>query len=89
MILLDGEKKNILLDKIGEYIHAGVKGKRIAFMILALRQLGYLPEITSDRQLFVAIKTHFNTYIGSDKSIYSYLDNEISKQFKADIDNKG
>ena len=87
MILLDSEKKNILLDKIGEYINVGVKGKRIAFMILALRQLGYLPEITSDRQLFFALKTHFNTYIGSDKSIYAYLDNGISKQFKADIDN--
>ena len=87
MLLLDSKNKNILLDKIGEYINAGVKGKRIAFMILALRQLGNLPEITSDRQPFVAIKTHFNTYIGSDKSIYTYLDNGISKQFKADIDN--
>ena len=87
MILLDSEKKNILLDKIGEYINAGVKGKRIAFMILALRQLGYLPEITSNRQLFVALKTHFNTYIGSDKSIYAYLDNGISNQFKPGIDN--
>lgn len=87
MILLDGEKKNILLDKIGEYINTGVKGKRVAFMILALRGLGYLPEITSDRQLFTAIKNHFNTYIGSDKSIYAYLDNGVSKQFKPDIDN--
>lgn len=51
MILLDGEKKKILLNKIGEYINTGVKGKCVAFMILALRGLGYLPEITSDRQL--------------------------------------
>ncbi|MDO5570179.1 MAG: DUF6043 family protein [Bacteroidales bacterium] len=87
MILLGGEKKKMLLDKIGEYLNSGVKGKRVAFMILALRGLGYLPEITSDRQLFVALKNHFNTYIGSDKSIYAYLDNGISNQFKADIDN--
>lgn len=87
MILLDSEKKKILLDKIGEYINTGVKGKRVAFMILALRRLGYLPEITSDRQLFTALKNHFNTYIGSDKSIYAYLENGISKQFKLDIDN--
>lgn len=87
MILLDGEKKKMLLDKIGEYINTGVKGKRVAFMILALRGLGYLPEITSDRQLFTALKSHFNTYIGSDKSIYAYLENGVSKQFKPDIDN--
>ncbi|CDN31160.1 hypothetical protein BN938_1064 [Mucinivorans hirudinis] len=87
MILLDGEKKKMLLDKIGEYINTGVKGKRVAFMILALRGLGYLPEITSDRQLFMALKTHFNTYIGSDKSIYAYLENGISTQFKSEIDN--
>lgn len=87
MILLDSEKKKILLNKIGEYINTGGKGKRVAFMILALRGLGYLPEITSDRQLFTALKNHFNTYIGSDKSIYAYLDNGVSKQFKPDIDN--
>ena len=87
MILLDGEKKKMLLDKIEQYINTGVKGKRVAFMILALRGLGYLPEITSDRQLFNALKNHFNTYIGSDKSIYAYLDNGVSKQFKPDIDN--
>lgn len=56
-------------------------------MILALRGLGYLPEITSDRQLFTALKNHFNTYIGSDKSIYAYLENGISTQFKSEIDN--
>lgn len=87
MILLNDEKKNMLLDKIEEYINTGVKGKRIAFMILTLRQLGYLPETTSDRQLFTAIKTRFNSYIGSDKSIYAYLDNGVSKQFKSEIDN--
>lgn len=38
MILLNDEKKKMLLDKIEEYINTGVKGKRIAFMILALRQ---------------------------------------------------
>lgn len=87
MILLDGEKRDRLLEKIEQYINTGVKGKRVAFMILALRGLGYLPEITSDRQLFTALKNHFNTYIGSDKSIYAYLENGISTQFKSEIDN--
>lgn len=87
MILLDSEKRDILLEKIEQYINTGVKGKRVAFMILALRQLGYLPETTSNRQLFTALKTHFNTYIGSDKSIYAYHENGISTQFKSEIDN--
>ncbi len=87
MILLDSEKKNILIGKIGEYLNTGVKGKRVAFMILALRSLGYLPTLNSDKKLFEALKKHFNTYIGSDKSIYAYLDNGVSKQFKPDIDN--
>lgn len=85
MILLDDEKKQALLDKIKQYIHSGVKGKRIALMILALRRLGYLPDITSSRQLFVALKSHYGTYIGSDKSIYAYLDDKVAAQFDADI----
>lgn len=85
MILLDDEKKQALLDKIKQYIHSGVKGKRIALMILALRRLGYLPDITSLRQLFVALKSHYGTYIGSDKSIYAYLDDRVAAQFDADI----
>lgn len=85
MILLDEEKKPILLDKIKQYIHSGVKGKRIALMILALRRLGYLPDITSSRHLFVALKSHYGTYIGSDKSIYAYLDDRVASQFDADI----
>lgn len=87
MILLDEEKIPILLDKIKQYIHSGVKGKRIALMILALRRLGYLPDITSSRQLFVALKSHYGTYIGSDKSIYAYLDDRVASQFDADINN--
>ena len=85
MILLDDERKQALLDKIKQYIHSGVKGKRIALMILALRRLGYLPDITSSRQLFVALKSHYGTYIGSDKSIYAYLDDRVAAQFEADI----
>lgn len=85
MILLDEEKKPILLNKIKQYIHSGVKGKRIALMILALRRLGYLPDITSSRQLFVALKSRYGTYIGSDKSIYAYLDSRVAAQFDADI----
>lgn len=86
MLLLDDEHKSILLSRIGDYLNTGVKGKRVAFMILALRQLGYLPEITSDRQLFVALRSHFNTYIGSDKSIYAYLDGQRTKHFQVEID---
>lgn len=85
MILLDDERKQALLDKIKQYIHSGVKGKRIALMILALRRLGYLPDITSSRQLFVALKSHYGTYIGSDKSIYAHLDDRVAAQFEADI----
>ena len=85
MILLDDERKQALLDKIKQYIHSGVKGKRIALMILALRRLGYLPDITSSRLLFVALKSHYGTYIGSDKSIYAYLDDRVAAQFEADI----
>lgn len=87
MILLNEEKKRVLLDKIKQYIHSGVRGKRIALMILALRRLGYLPDITSSRQVFVALKSHYGTYIGSDKSIYAYLDGRVAEQFDADINN--
>ena len=86
MILLSDEEKNKLLLKIKEYLETGVIGKRIALMILALRQLGYLPATTTNRQLFTAIKETFNIYIGSDKSIYQYLDDATAKQFQSEID---
>lgn len=57
MILLSDEEKNKLLLKIKEYLETGAIGKRIALMILTLRQLGYLPATTTNRQLFTAIKT--------------------------------
>ena len=75
-----------MLSKIKDFLHTGVKGKRVAFMIIALRQLGYLPTTTTNRQLFTAIKEKFNTYIGSDKSIYQYLDDATAKQFQPEID---
>jgi len=55
-------------------------------MILALRQLGYLPNTTSDRHLFNAIREKFGLKIGSDKGIYNYLDNRTAKDDKAEID---
>ena len=86
MIMLDDEKKEILLTKIGDYIRQGTKGKRIAWMILALRQLGYLPNKTYDRRLFNAIRDKFGLEIGSDKGIYNYLDNRTAKDDKSEID---
>ena len=86
MIILDDEKKKILLNKIGDYIRQGVKGKKIAWMILALRQLGYLPDTTSNRHLFNAIRENFGLDIGSDKGIYAYLDEMTLKYDQADID---
>ena len=86
MIILDDEKKKILLTKIGEYIRQGTKGKKIAWMILALRQLGYLLNSTSDRHLFNAIRDKFGLEIGSDKGIYNYLDNRTAKDDKSEID---
>jgi hypothetical protein len=86
MIMIDDEKKEILLSKIGDYIRQGTKGKKIAWMILALRQSGYLPNTTSDRHLFNAIREKFGMDIGSDKSIYAYLDNNTLKYDKLEIE---
>jgi hypothetical protein len=55
-------------------------------MIFALRQLGYLPNITSYRNLFNAIRKEFGLNIGSDKGIYAYLDNTTLKYDQAEID---
>jgi hypothetical protein len=40
MLLLEDEQKSKLLGKVGDYLNTGVKGKRVAFMILALRNSG-------------------------------------------------
>jgi hypothetical protein len=85
MILIDGEKKQILLTKIEDYVLKGTKGMKIAHMILALRQLGYLPKITSDRHLFEALRAKYGD-IGSDKSIYVYLSPIKISQFQNEID---
>jgi len=45
MIMVADEKKEILLTKIEDYIRRGIKGKKIAWMILALRKLGYLDSL--------------------------------------------
>lgn len=86
MIFLPDEEKIVLISKIAEYLGKETIGKNVAFMITALRQLGYLPKTTTDRQLFYAIKEKFNVYIGSDKSIYNYLDDATAKQFQTEID---
>jgi len=85
MIMLDEEKKKNLLTKIDDYIRQGIKGQKIAWMILALRQLGYLPITTSDRHLFEAIRQKFGLEIGSDKGIYNYLDKTIQKYDNPEI----
>ncbi|MDR0332439.1 MAG: DUF6043 family protein [Dysgonamonadaceae bacterium] len=86
MIMTDDDNKQILLTKIDNYIDKGVKGKKIAFMIIALRNLGYLLDVTSDRQLFNAIRQEFDADIGTDKGIYTYLDNKTAKHHQAEID---
>jgi len=55
-------------------------------MILALRQLGYLPNTTSDRHLFNAIREKFGLDIGSDKGIYAYLDPSVQKYDRPEIE---
>jgi hypothetical protein len=55
-------------------------------MILALRQLGYLPNTTSDRHLFNAIREKFGLDIGSDKGIYAYLDHAVQKYDRPEIE---
>jgi len=86
MIMIDDDKKQLLLTKIGDYIRQGTKGKRIAWMIFALQQLGYLPNTTSYRHLFNAIRKEFNLDIGSDKGIYAYLDRTTLKYDQTEID---
>jgi hypothetical protein len=86
MIMINDEKKEILLTKIEDYIRQGTKGKKIAWMILALRQLGYLPNTTSDRHLFNAIREKFGLDIGSDKGIYAYLDPSVQKYDRPEIE---
>ena len=85
MIMITDEKKEILLTKIEEYIRQGTKGKKIAWMILALRQLGYLPNTTSDRHLFNAIREKFSVDIGSDKGIYAYLEKTAQEYDRPEI----
>jgi hypothetical protein len=86
MIMVDEENKQMLLTKIEDYIRQGTKGKKIAWMILALRQLGYLPNTTSDRYLFNAIREKFGLDIGSDKGIYAYLDPAAQKYDRPEIE---
>ncbi|GAB6013069.1 DUF6043 family protein [Viscerimonas tarda] len=86
MIMVGDEKKEILLTKIRDYIRQGTKGKKIAWMILALRQLGYIPNTTSDRHLFNAIREKFGLDIGSDKGIYAYLDPSVQKYDRPEIE---
>jgi hypothetical protein len=86
MLMANDSNKQILLTKIDDYINKGVKGKKIAFMIIALRNLGYLLDVSSDRQLFNAIRQEFGADIGTDKGIYTYLDSQTAKHHQAEID---
>jgi len=86
MIMVADEKKEILLTKIEDYIRQGIKGKKIAWMILALRRLGYLPNTTSDRHLFNAIRKKFSLDIGSDKGIYAYLDKTAQNYDRPEVE---
>jgi len=85
MIMLDDEKKKILLTKISDYIRQGTKGKKIAWMILALKQLGYLVNPTSDRHLFKAFRDKFGSTIGSDEGIYHYLEKNSQEYDRPEI----
>jgi len=86
MIMIDNDKKQLLLTKISDYIRQGTKGKKIAWMVFTLSQLGYLPNTTSDRHLFNAIRKEFGLDIGSDKGIYAYLDKTTLKYDQAETD---
>lgn len=86
MIILSDEKKEILFTKIEDYIKQGIIGKPIAFMIQVLWQLGYLQKPTSKLHLFNAIRKKFGYYIGSNKSIYAYLDEKKQKHYNVEIE---
>ena len=87
MTSLSDEEKPELFIKINEYLRSGIKGKRVAFMIIALWQLGYLLKITTDRELFNIIREKFKADIGTDESIYRYLKDATTKQYQSEIDN--
>ncbi len=87
MISLSDDDKSKLIFKINEYLQSDVKGKRVAFMIIALWQLGYLLQVTTDRELFNCIREKFKAGIGTDESIYRYLKDATAKQYQSEIDN--
>lgn len=82
MLTIIPTKREALLGKVRSYMESGVKGKTIAFMIIALRDLYYLAASHSNRMLFDAIRSEFGQDIGSDKGIYYYMerDQQIQKQ---------
>jgi hypothetical protein len=86
MIMINQEDREILLTRIKDYIRQGTKGKKIAWMIFALRQLGYLPNTTSNRHLFNAIRENTGMDIGSDKGIYAYPDQTTLKYEQTEIE---
>jgi hypothetical protein len=86
MIMVNEKDKEILLTRIKDYIRQGTKGKNIAWMIFALRQLGYLPNTTSNRHLFNAIRENTGMDIGSDKGIYAYPDQTTLKYEQTEIE---
>lgn len=89
MLLLDDErKKQVLLGKIEKLLNTGIKGKNVAFMILALWELGYLSSVFDKNVLFDAIREKFGPKldIGTNRGIYKYLEQSIHEQYKPEID---
>jgi len=88
MLLLDDErKKQVLLGKIEKLLNTGIKGKNVAFMILALWELGYLSSVVEKNALFNALREKFGPElnIGTDRGIYNYLDPKIYEHYKSEI----
>ena len=85
MLTLNSDQKKILIAKIVDYLNTGAKGKSIAFMVLALRELNYLPDSNSYRSIFNAIRISFNAKIGTNRGIYAYIVHDVALQYKVEI----
>ena len=79
------DQKIILLERVKCYLNTGAKGKAVAFMILALQQLNYLPKVQSDRVIFDALRAEFGNNIGSNTAIYRFLEPANSRNFEVEI----
>lgn len=86
--LNDEEKRNIIVEKVEIAVKLGIKGKKVALLIIALKELGYLSSLVEDNIIFNAIRKKFgpNINIGTDSGIYSYLDEKKQKGFAYEIE---